>query len=457
MLIPTFVRPSIRSLFSSPIINKLTRLKSTTTTTGIHSPLLTKQKPLLAKPSTHTPTPLKTITTPNDSYVSCTIFDSRGNVTSLSRRFPRTQFLQEHGLYPRDLRKIDTSIIDIIPSIAVRENCILVNLLHIKALVEANKVLIFDTSDPVSSSRLGLFVYDLEAKLQMPASSSLKNGWMQQYEHKALESILINVMGFLEAELKDHLRSCGRILADLENEIDRDKLRMLLIRSKNLSAFYQKAVLIRDVIDDILDNDEDLLGMYLTDKLEGDIEDRGKRRLEEGEVEMLLEAYYKQCDEFVQQSESLLNDIKSTEEIVNIILDANRNSLMLYELKITIYTLGFTVATMLPAFYGMNLKNFIEESYLGFGGVILFSMMLGLMITASNFKKLKAVQKLSLMNHDAKMNNTQAIKSQLKIKGSTTTSRSKWDRLKFWRRGKSVRDPAQRDVVWKWLIDEKKK
>ncbi|KAH3688579.1 hypothetical protein WICPIJ_000423 [Wickerhamomyces pijperi] len=450
MLIPPLIRPPIRSL--SPFVSKLTRLKpynvsvcNFTSSSKVTATDTTHVQSLISKPKRNS-SQLPTVkpTTPSDTYVSCTILDSKGNVTALSRRFPKMQFLHEHGLYPRDLRKIDTSIIDIIPSIAVRENCILVNLLHIKALVEANKVLIFDTSDPVSSSRLGLFVYDLEAKLQMPATAT--NGWMQQYEHKALESILINVMGFMEAELKDHLRSCGRILADLENEIDRDKLRALLIRSKNLSAFYQKAVLIRDVIDDILDNDEDLLGMYLTDKLDGDT-DRERRRLEEGEVEMLLEAYYKQSDEFVQQSESLLNDIKSTEEIVNIILDANRNSLMLFELKITIYTLGFTVATMLPAFYGMNLKNFIESSDLGFGGVVVFSMLLGLMITSANFKRLKAVQKLSLMNHDAKMNS----------KNTMVQSAAKWDKFKFWRRGRSVRDVGQRDVVWKWLIDEKKK
>ncbi|CDR39036.1 CYFA0S02e11166g1_1 [Cyberlindnera fabianii] len=381
--------------------------------------------------------------TPNDAYVSCTVFDIKGNVVAVSKHFPKMKFLQEHGLYPRDLRKIDTSAVDVVPSIVIRDNCILVNLLHIKALVTADKVMIFDTSDPRAASRLGLFVYDLEAKLK-----AQNHGWIQQYEHRALESILINVMTGLDTELRQHLKSCGLILAELEDQLDRDKLQSLLVKSKALSAFYQKALLIRNVLDEVLDHDEDLLGMYLTDKLEK--KNTKEERTDFGEVEMLFEAYYKQCDEFVQQSESLISDIKSTEEIVNIILDANRNALMLFELKVTIYTLGFTVATLLPAFYGMNLKNFIEESNFGFGGVMVISVMMALFITAANFKTLRGVQKLTLMNPGQRSRHARARKDAMS---------NKWF-FQRWRniaRKKKLADHGQREVVWKWLIDEKKK
>lgn len=392
--------------------------------------------------------------TPNDSYVSCTIFDVNGNVTAVSKHFPKMKFLQEHGLYPRDLRKIDTSAIDIIPSIVVRDNCILVNLLHIKALVEADKVMIFDTSNPSAASKLGLFVYDLEAKLQAPST-----GWIQQYEHRALESILINVMAGLETELHHHLSVCGLILAELEDQIDRDKLRDLLIKSKALTTFYQKALLIRNVLDELLDNDDDLSGMYLTEKLKLS-KQPGKENSEDevrdiGEVEMLLEAYYKQCDEFVQQSESLINDIKSTEEIVNIILDANRNSLMLFELKVTIYTLGFTIATLMPAFYGMNLKNFIEESNLGFGGVVGISLVIAFLVTSANFKTLRSVQKLTLMAPGTK-SSAAASKQSLKYKPKPHPKATLAQRFNLFRRKKMEGDPKQRDIVWKWLIEDKK-
>lgn len=333
--------------------------------------------------------------TPNDSYVSCTVFDKSGRTIVVSRKYPKMQFLREHNLYPRDLRKIDTSTIDVAPQIMVRPpNTILVNLLHIKALIKEDRVMVFDTSTPEIATKLGLFVYDLESKLKLPTSSP--------YEFKALETILINVMGYLEAELKVHIRNCGSILSELEHQVDRKKLQDLLINLKSLQSYYQKALLIKGVLENLLDNDEDLAGMYLTDKSlcqNNDFE----------ELENILEAYYGQCDEFVQHSGSLVNDIKSTEDIVNIILDSNRNALMLFELRVTIYTLGITFATLVPAFYGMNLKNFIEESEYGFGLVVLLSVIQGLVITAFNIKALNKVQKLTMMggsNHRKSLPNT---------------------------------------------------
>ena len=76
--------------------------------------------------------------------------------------------------------------------------------------------------------------------------------------------------------------------------------------------------------------DEDLAGMYLTEK------SRGKQRDvdQHDEVELLLEAYVKQVDGIVQEADQLASNMRNTEEIVNIILDANRNSLMLLDLKV---------------------------------------------------------------------------------------------------------------------------
>jgi magnesium transporter len=81
----------------------------------------------------------------------------------------------------------------------------------------------------------------------------------------------------------------------------------------------------------ILIIDDDLAGMYLTEKL------RGKQRPldQHDEVELLLEAYVKQIDGIVQEADQLVTNMRNTEEIVNIILDANRNSLMLLDLKVT--------------------------------------------------------------------------------------------------------------------------
>lgn len=379
--------------------------------------------------------------TPNDSFVSCTNFDINGNIVTVSKKYPRMEFLRENHLFPRDLRKIDTSSIDVVPLIMVRSsNCILVNLLHIKAIVKKDSVMVFDTSIPEIATKLGLFMYDLEMKLKLPSGNV-------PYEFRALESILISVMSYLEADLTKHSLSCGLILSELEDQVDRKKLQNLLINLKKLTSFYQKAVLIRDILEDVLDNDETLAAMHLSNpKILENLNDDHDLT----DIELLLEAYYKQCDEVVQQAGSLINDIKATEEIVNIILDANRNSLMLFELKITIYTLGFTVATLFPAFYGMNLKNQIEDSVFGFGAVIIFSIIQGILITALQFKRLHRVQKLTMMDSE----NIRASH----FRDRTFPLRSiNLRKLIFGSRLRKYDRPTvqEKDVLWRMINDDK--
>ncbi|SCU80131.1 LAME_0B01728g1_1 [Lachancea meyersii CBS 8951] len=386
--------------------------------------------------------------TPNDAFVSCTVFDKQGGVCAVSRKYPKWTFLQNHNLFPRDLRKIDATAVDVIPSIVVKPTCILINLLHIKAMIQKDSVYVFDTSNQEAASKLSVLMYDMESKL----SSATGTHSSQLYEHRALESILMNVITSLETDYKQHYSICGIILNDLEDEINRDKLRDLLIKSKNLSSFYKKALLVRDVLDELLDSDEDLAGMYLgVHKTEND---------DFADLEMLLETYYKQCDEYVQQSETLIQDIKSTEEIVNIILDANRNALMLFELKVTIYTLGFTIATLIPAFYGMNLKNFIEDSAWGFGSVVGFSVIGALLVTWSNFRSLRSVKKLTMMNNHTGVNSAKHIThARTEVEREVSTLPARWTRgMRAVWQGSSypVRNGKQRDMIWKWLVDDKK-
>jgi len=354
------------------------------------------------------------------------------------------KFLKDNKLFPRDLRKIDTTSNDISPSIMIRpSNAILVNLLHIKAIIKKDQVMVFDTSTSEIATKLGLFMYDLEMKLKLPHGNV-------PYEFRAMESILISIMSYLESELKTHVSSCGLILRELEDLVDRQKLQDLLVKSKKLTSFYQKALLIRNVLEETLENDEDLAAMYLSNPK--DLEDPENGDYED--LEMILESYYNQCDEFVQQAGALVNDIKATEEIANIILDANRNSLMLFELKITVYTLGFTVATLLPAYYGMNLKNYIEESNYGFAAVVVFSILQGIAITVLNFRKLRDVQKLTMMGsilNPRKLSNSQSPGGRLR--------KDSWLYRLIWgtKRSTPFTHPSSKDkdAIWRMINDDK--
>ncbi|KAI2782150.1 cora-domain-containing protein [Daldinia loculata] len=327
-----------------------------------------------------------------EPMLRCTEVDENGNVILVDGEFKKSELIARFGLLPRDLRKIDSSNL---PHILVRPTAILLNLLHLKVLIKYNRVLLFDVYGSKASYPQSAFMYDLQGKLQQKAAPG--NGGLP-YEFRALEAVLQSVTQELEADFEAVRDPVIRILSELEDDIDRHKLRILLVLSKRVSTFVQKAKLVREAIEELLEADDDLAAMYLTEKTH-DIQ----RELDDHtEVEMLLESYHKICDEIVQEAQNLTSGIRNTEDIVRAILDANRNSLMLLELKFSVGTLGLAMGTFIAGLYGMNLENFIEETHWGFAVVTGVSIVISLWVCKYGLDRLKKVQRVKMQGDDRK-------------------------------------------------------
>ncbi|GAO18328.1 hypothetical protein UVI_02032830 [Ustilaginoidea virens] len=317
----------------------------------------------------------------------CTEVDENGKVILVDGEFKKTELIAKFGLNPRDLRKIDSSNL---PHILVRPSAILLNLLHLKVLIKHDRVLLFDVYGSKTSYPQSAFMYDLQGKLQQKPSQG-SNGL--PYEFRALEAVLTSVTSEMEADFEAVREPVMRILSELEDDIDRDKLRVLLILSKRVSTFEQKAKLVRDALEELLEADDDLAAMYLTEKTH----DLHRGLDDHTEVEMLLESYNKLTDEIVQEAGNLTSGIRNTEEIIRAILDANRNALMLLDLKFSVGTLGLAMGTFLAGLYGMNLENFIEETNWGFGAVVSISSVASILVCWYGLIKLRKVQRIKMM------------------------------------------------------------
>ncbi len=199
----------------------------------------------------------------------------------------------------------------------MRPSAILINLLHLRVLIKSNRVLIFDAYGTTDSYHQSAFIYDLEERLRQKQDSPSAGGL--PYEFRALEAVLISAITSLEKEFEGVRQPVVSVLRQLEEDIDRDKLRVLLIYSKKLGTFEQKAKLVRDAIDELLEADDDLAAMYLTEKSHDIV--RGED--DHTEVEMLLESYHKLCDEIVQESGNLVSNIRNTEEMLVLFPAAN--------------------------------------------------------------------------------------------------------------------------------------
>jgi hypothetical protein len=69
---------------------------------------------------------------------------------------------------------------------------------------------------------------------------------------------------------------------------------------------------------------------------------------------------------------------------------------MLLELRFSVWTLGLGAGTFIAALYGMNLKNFIEESDFGFWGVSAICAVGSVVVLAYGLNRLRRVQRVSM-------------------------------------------------------------
>ncbi|KAG8739593.1 magnesium ion transporter [Ceratobasidium sp. 414] len=284
----------------------------------------------------------------------------RCNVKSVSGQFTKSDLCAEHRLNPRDLRKIDSRIPNLVPTILTRKEAILVNILHIRALVKADAVILFDSYGSADSRLHSVFLYHLEHNLKQKTTSL-------PYEFRALESILVSVVSALEAEMVFTRHLVGGLLAELEDDIDRDKFKRLLHYSRRLQSFMNRAKLVQSALEEVLQQgnlpaDEDLNSMYLTDAKLG-----LERNMQDHEdLEILLESFDKQVEEIVNEAETTISNVQSTQEIVELILDSNRNALLALDLKVSIGTFGIGVGALVAGLFGMNLRSHFEDDSYAF-------------------------------------------------------------------------------------------
>ncbi|KAF8480459.1 Mg2+ transporter protein cora-like protein [Russula ochroleuca] len=320
-----------------------------------------------------------------DLMLRCTVLDADGNVKTISGQFRRSDLCTEHRLNPRDLRKIDSRIPNLVPTILPRREAILVNVLHIRALVKADAVVLFDSYGSSDSRLHSVFLYHLEHNLKT-------KGYGLPYEFRALESIFISVVSALEAEMVFIRNLVGGLLAELEDDINHDKFKRLLHYSRRLTSFQNRVKLVQAAFEEVLEQDEDLAAMYLTDR-KNDV----RRQLSDHEeLELLFETFSKQVEELVNEAENIHGNVQSTQEIVELILDSNRNALLALDLKVSIGTMGIGMGALMAGLFGMNLTSHMEEHPYAFMGMSVASSFIAFLVAWAGLRRLAKIQKIGL-------------------------------------------------------------
>ncbi|XP_027364969.1 magnesium transporter MRS2-2-like isoform X2 [Abrus precatorius] len=363
-------------------------------------------------------TVVKKKTQPSRSWI---LFDETGQGSLLD--VDKYAIMHRVQIHARDLRILDP-LLSYPSTILGREKAIVLNL----------EVLLRDPTD----ENVVPVVEELQRRLPHVSATHQQQGDGKEYlggqndteaadedespfEFRALEVALEAICSFLAARTTELEMAAYPALDELTSKISSrnlDRVRKLKSAMTRLTARVQK---VRDELEQLLDDDDDMADLYLSRKLAssspvsgsgpanwfaasptiGSKISRASRasiatvRLEENDVEeleMLLEAYFSEIDHTLNKLTTLREYIDDTEDYINIQLDNHRNQLIQLELFLSSGTVCLSFYSLVAAIFGMNIPYTWNENHgYMFKWVVIvsgvFSAVMFLMITFYARKK----------------------------------------------------------------------
>ncbi|MCD9638807.1 Magnesium transporter MRS2-4 [Datura stramonium] len=354
----------------------------------------------------------------------------------------KSAIIKRAAIPARDLRILGP-IFSHSSSILAREKAMVVNLEFIRAIITAEEVLLLD---PLRQEVLP-FVDQLRQQLPHKSLSKVDGTSTEQdneghfpnaghwlpvpeaveglqaelpFEFQVLEIALEVVCTFLDSSVADLERDAYPVLDELAMNVSTKNLEQVRSLKSNLTRLLARVQKVRDEIEHLLDDNEDMAQLYLTRKwiqnqqtetLLGTIVSNSivpaapnLRRLNSArsrsgslvsnhfnyndveDLEMLLEAYFMQLEGTRNKILSVREYIDDTEDYVNIQLDNQRNELIQLQLTLTIASFAVAVETLIAGWFGMNIPCTLYHTKgvfwpfvlcLTAGCIILFLVILG--------------------------------------------------------------------------------
>jgi len=179
-----------------------------------------------------------------------------------------------------------------------------------------------------------------------------------EFEQLVLESALSVTL----AKFERHMALLNPAVELLLHQISADPnsimLRRMLAVKKSLGDFENNVLNVTKIIQGLLNNDEDLVGLYLTNT---------QRKVDEhAEVELLLEFYLADLEEILNQIKSIKDTIEDTNHFVGAHLDSLRNRMIRMSLFMEMGTLSLASGALVAGIFGMNLTHGLESNELSF-------------------------------------------------------------------------------------------
>ena len=223
--------------------------------------------------------------TPKSMYETLRINPNGGTRRVYVRR---RDLVRQYKLQPRDLRRMDPSVSAgsrTAPSVTVKENCILVNVCGVKAIIDAEKCILFEADAAWSSKFQELLIPGLQQAAeraliaQRVGRKRKANGYGSDgtstdfeperslpFELQVLEAALTIATGRIDDELDVASRRVMSTLQRLPTAVTPLNLEELRKVKQILVQLEDRAEALRDMLEELMDKEEEMVELNLSSR-----------------------------------------------------------------------------------------------------------------------------------------------------------------------------------------------
>lgn len=161
------------------------------------------------------------------------------------------------------------------------------------------------------------------------------------------------------------------LLLRVDNAVFSDAgVRHLIPLKESLQEFEMNVESCLKCLTHLLEKEEDMLGLLLTERHEAIIKGESLDRSLHESVELLLEEYARQVNNVINEINFMNKRLQSKQELVALSLDSYRNRILTMNVYLAIIGISFSSATTIAGVFGMNLISGLEESPVAFNSVV---------------------------------------------------------------------------------------
>jgi len=252
--------------------------------------------------------------------------------------------LDQYPLFQRDLRPI--VLIKQTPTIFEREGVVIVNLGFMRLFITKEFAYVFNTRHRYVSE---VFLEDIVARLHDEEGAEKRS----PFEFKILESALHVKLDKLSNDYMQLEKDVTEALEKLRHKLSEENFEQLLITKNRLSRIETQIKQLEEMLDDSLKDQDEMRSFSLSK--------RASKTLEE-EIESIFEHYYEQVNDLWNNIDDLRENIEDNQNIMTLKLSNVRNTIIQFDLIISIFTAAFGIPAIVVGLFGMNVINGIEQS-----------------------------------------------------------------------------------------------